>query len=667
MKEKNQYWATLTGEELGKELMKKIDDCYKFMQSQGFTYLFRKVYTELNTVITEGSSIKNRGKNGEYKKIKINHLRSFKTNIESLVSEVRPKFNAIAVNSDFQSQSQTKLARGLLDYFLTQKRLEEVLKTAISYGLDTGRGFVSLEWAPTQGTIISVDPDTGKPVYDGDVKFSAYSQFDVIQNVHKQSDGEKWIILRKFVNKWDLMSSFPEFADEIADLSHDFKDTERNLYPYTSSYGESDSETVCLYELRHLPTESLPQGRLCQFLSEDLILIDVPLPYDNLAVFSFDCAPIPDLNFGYSPLFDLLPIFEAYNKLTSTILSNQANLGTSLVGAPKGSNVRYEQLAEGFSVLEYNQMNGTIAPINLLQTPGEIFNFVNSLESLGQKLSGVNGVRRGDPGALGANSSGAAYALFVAQSLSFNVNLTHSWNMLLENVGSSLVSILKSFATVPRLANIAGVNNSFYIQSFSKDDLSLIQRVKVQVGNPLSDTISGKLSIAQDLLSKQALTPNEYIQILNSGSIDTALDFEESQNLLIEQENESLMRGKIPPVLVTDNHVLHKSGHLILLNNPEARENPELVQSVLNHIREHDKLGMDLANAQGNISTFMDMMNPSTPKQGMAGNNGQPPIQPQGSPSLGGVRLPNMPNVAGTGEQLQAPAPVPGTNNGNIK
>ncbi|TGM95036.1 ATP-binding protein [Leptospira levettii] len=662
------YWALLTGSELGQKLQDKIETYYKHINQSGLLYTWKKIYTELNTVVTDGANIKNRGKNGEYKKIKINNLRSFKTNLSSLVTEVRPKFTVQATNTDFQSQMQTKLARGLLDYYLSEKRLEIILKDVISNGLDYGRGWISLEWSPTIGNIISVNDD-GRPIYDGDLKFNAHNELDIIRPIYKQADGEPWVIIRKKVNKYDLMASFPEFADDIAGMSYDYNDFERNIYiNHSISQAEEDDETVALYEFRHKKCESLPEGRLVLFLDADTILVDTPLPYDNLAVFSFDTAPLSDITFGYSPLFDLLPIFDAYNKLTSTILSNQANLGHSNVGIPQGSNYDYKQLAEGFNVIEYNAQSGQIIPINLLQTPGEIFNFVNSLEQMATKISGINPVRRGDPGSLGANSSGSAYALFVAQSISFNINLSHSYNMLLEQVGTCLVSILKSFATVPRIANIAGVNNAYYVKEFSGDDLKLVQRVKVAIGNPISDTLSGKLSIAQDLMQKGALTPQEYIQVLNTGNLETVLDLEESTDILIQQENEGMLNGVPAIALVTDNHLLHKQGHLTLLNNAETRQNPALVQLILDHIAEHDNLMMQLSQAQGNLAMFNQMsMQQSPPPANQGGGQPQIPVDGQRPPSMADTQPANQPKIAGTNQRIEPPFPVTGTESGNIK
>ncbi|TGN09974.1 hypothetical protein [Leptospira bandrabouensis] len=657
------YWALLTGQELGEKLDTKIENYYRAVTSSGQLATWKKIYTELNTVVTDGASIKNRGRNGEYKKIKINNLRSFKTNLTSLVTEVRPKFTVQATNTDFQSQTQTKLARGLLDYYLSEKRLEVILKDVISNGLDYGRGWISLEWSPTIGNIISVD-ENGKPVYDGDLKFTAHNELDVIRPIQKQSDGEPWVIIRKKVNKYDLIASFPEFAEEISGLEYDWKDIERNIYTEHTSFIEDD-ETVALYEFRHKKCESLPEGRLVQFLNSEIILIDTPLPYDNIAVFSFDTAPLQDITFAYSPLYDLLPLFEAYNKLVSTILTNQANLGSTNIGIPKGSNFDYHTISEGMNILEYDTSAGQITPINLLQTPGEIFQFINSLEQMATKISGVNPVRRGETGALGANASGSAYALFVAQSVSFNINLQHSYNMLLESVGTCLVSILKNFATVPRIANISGVNNEYYVKEFSGDDLKLVNRVKVSIGNPLSDTISGKISIAQDLMSKNALTPQEYIQVITTGNLDTVLDLEESTNIFIQQENEYMLAGKPVRAIVTDDHLLHKQGHLTLLNNLETRNNPELTAQILDHIAEHDRLMADISQAQGNIDLFNQMsMQKVNPTQGTS----QPiPMNGNRPPMMANTQPANQPVIAGTDQRYEAPAPVTGTSNGNIQ
>jgi hypothetical protein len=105
-----------------------------------------------------------------------------------------------------------------------------------------------------------------------------------------------------------------------------------------------------------------------------------------------------------------------------------------------------------------------------------------------------------------------------------------------------------------------------------------------------------------------------------------------SRSLLIRKENEKLRNGVVPLVLRTDLHPSHISEHLSVLDDPDVRENPQLVQAVLAHVSEHE------------------MYLNGGPQGG-----GAPGAQPQGGgapgaldPNAGmipGAQPPNMPNM----------------------
>jgi hypothetical protein len=126
------------------------------------------------------------------------------------------------------------------------------------------------------------------------------------------------------------------------------------------------------------------------------------------------------------------------------------------------------------------------------------------------------------------------------------------------------------------------------LREFTKQDISSIERVAVGISNPVSKTTAGRLEIATQMTQMGLIKkPEHYFTVLNTGKLDTMIEGEQAELLLIKQENEKLAEGEICPTISIDNHVLHISEHKAVLADPELRRNPKLVNSVLSHIQEH--------------------------------------------------------------------------------
>jgi hypothetical protein len=62
-----------------------------------------------------------------------------------MTTSTRPAFQAKSINTDYESQVQTTLANGLLEYYLREKRLEIYLKRMVEYAVVMGSGFVKMD------------------------------------------------------------------------------------------------------------------------------------------------------------------------------------------------------------------------------------------------------------------------------------------------------------------------------------------------------------------------------------------------------------------------------------------------------------------------------------------------------------------------------------------
>lgn len=637
------YFARKSSKDCVAVVMSKAQNFYDFQTTNGWLQKlknsYRFYYGSFYDSIPYAHNISYGGAQGEYTQMGVNHFRNIAQHLLVMTTSSRPAMQARAVNTDYKSQVQATLANNILDYYMREKNVETYIKNAVESAIVLGAGFVKLEWDSNAGEIYDYEideetdePNPEKPIYDGDVKFTNLTPFDVVFDSFKEDQNHDWVITRCFKNKYDLSAKYPELKNEIEAL-----DTKSDyiLNNFSTDLRVDETDEVPVYEFYHKKTESLPLGRYILYLSQDIILYDGPMPYRFLPVLRVSPSDLMGTTHGYTPMFDLMPLQEAINSLYSTILSNQSAFGVQNIVIPRGEGITVNHLEGGLNIIECDMKNGIPTPLNLTSTPKEVFEFLAKLVQDMETLSGVNSVARGNPEA--SLRSGSALALVQSLALQFASNLQSQYVKLIEQLGSNLIKMLQDFATAKRAVTlISGITNKTEVKEFSSDDLSNISRVIVDVSNPLSRTTSGKLQLAESLLQYQLIKdPQQYLTLVNTGNLDSATEEVASQINLIRLENEKLLSGKLPRALALDDHVKHINSHNSVLYDPDLRDDPVLTQNVLDHIMEH----YNLLNTTD--PTILQMLGYQVP----------PPPQ-QLPPEQGGEQQGNVPQNA---EMMQSP------------
>ena len=636
-----------------REAKQKIDNYYRFIISTKMNLLLWKCYDYYYTANITSGYVTQTGDHSEYQKLMVSDFRNLLQHQLLLVTSNRPAWDCKSINNDYKSKTQTILGNALLDYYLKEDGIEDLLVAAVEKSLYSGEGFVEVAWNIDKGREIS--DDQGNSVRTGNIDLNNYSALEVVRDILVEKfEKNNWVILRKEVNRYDLAESFPDYREQIMNLPSVYESLQAyNIPPYKNKgqYNLVESDQVILWTLYHKKCPSCPDGRFIEFTDDtSFVLTDVPLPYEEIPVHRVAAGNWNGTCFGYSIAFDLAPIQEAENTMYSTALTNNKTFGVQVISVEAGTNYSASQFGDGLSVIERPQ--GTQPPqgINLTSSAPELYNFLNLLQQKQEVISGVNSVVRGDPtGALRGNS-GAALALVQSQSVQFMNGLVASYNQLLENVGNSMIKRLQKFAQLPILAEIVGKNNKTLLQEFTSDDISLINRVQVQAANPITKTLAGKINLADTLLQSGIIkTSDDYLMVLQTGNLQPMIHGETSELLLIADENEKINAGEIPQALYSDNHVLHIKEHNAVGSSTEARSNPQIVEALLAHCQQHIEL---LRNTDPELLQILGQQ-PLQPK-----NQGNPniPQQPTESPlQQDQPRLPNLPNLPqGSSDEAQA-------------
>jgi hypothetical protein len=360
------------------------------------------------------------------------------------------------------------------------------------------------------------------------------------------------------------------------------------------------------------------------FCENNVALEDGPSPYPGLPI--IPC--IPDkrygMIYGHAVTFDLLPIQESLNFIHSTILSNQQAFGTQNIAVPADAAIQDDQLDGGLKILHFRVVEGAPNggapfPLELCKTPAEIFTYQDMQVKSMEMVSGVNSAARGNPSA--SLTSGTAIALTNTAAQVFNSSVERAYTDLSEQAATYLIKLLQKYLPEDEIIEIAGKINSYSAKSFMRQDLSPIQRVRVQTGSAISKTLAGKMEIANQLLGQGMLKPDQYLEILRSGQLSAVIDTETTEHSLIQTENDMMLDGENPPMSWTDNHVEHMEQHKKLLSLMHVRMSPEMSQIVLQHIQEHvDQLEQMSMGAPLQMALSLDqpipLPQPGQPMQG---------------------------------------------------
>lgn len=667
----DKYFASLPTEEIGASLLKKVDEFYFYLSRTGRNKLWERSYYQYYRAMDHKGNMYYTGEQDEFTNLPVNHFRNLLQHLVVMTTSQRPVYQPMAVNNDHKSQAQVILAKVLLEYYQKEKKIENHVKKAVETSLIYGDAFIGMEWDATSGIQYGID-NKGDVVNDGDIVIKNYNPLNVIFDptiveYHKRN----WIILVEFVNRFELSAKFKKQSEEILSVGQDNQIERVSTRLGWDRYENED--LIPVYKFYHRPTIARPGGRYTELITPSIVLVDTALPYKDIPVFRIAPGEQDESPFGYSVGFDLLPIQEGIDGMNATAITNIGQFGVQNILVPMGSNISQEELSGGLSILQYDPNLGPPSPLQLTATSPETYNYMAKLEALMETISGVNSVTRGNPES--SLKSGAALALVQSMAIQFNSGLQASYAQLLEDTGTGMINILKTYATTPRVADIAGKSNAPYMQEWTKESINQINRVVVDMGNPLSTSLAGRLNLAENLMAGGFIeNPDQYIQVLETGRLEPVLEGKRRENVFIKGENEALRSGKKEVIaLVTDKHQVHIMEHKTLLSDVDARGDKELQVRVLKHIQEHITL---LRTTDPGLLALLGeqplppLQMPGQP-QPQPGQPGQP--GPQSQPPVGGgeveasemlesqtpgeqearkVKLPNMPKNPLSGEEF---------------
>lgn len=708
------YWAAVPTDQLADVIRAKCDQYLARLNEGGRVALMRKAERTYYGHDGEGGwnnsvAVTYGGEDGEITMLRVNHFRSIVQGLLAMTSKSRPAFDVMSLNNDAKSLSIAKLLNGILDGYYRLHGLEQVHVESNRAATIVGEGYTVLRWATWLGPKAAkktrpVYDDGGQPVvdveevpvidestgaetgevqtqetprteqvtmYGGDIEVASFHPIEIVRDLDAQNERDlKWALVPYRENVWDLAGRYPEKRAELLSMRGSAELWPRSAWDgdgTTWQRPEPNSDVVTTWYLYHPVTDALPNGRH-SIVTGRLVLHDGVMELPEVPVYA--CMPEREMATasGHSPQFDLLALQEVVDSIWSTMTTNQDAFGLQNILVPEDADMKEEMLARGLRVLKFKTgpdgKGGKPEVMQMLAIPKDSYQLLELAKQTMEVLSGVNSVVRGDPPA--EVKSGAALALVQSLAVAFNSQMQRAFTLHHERVATGVVKMLQRYADTPRVASVIGRTRKGALQRWSAESLRGIERVTVQIGNPVTDTTAGKQALADSYLAKGVITsPQEYEEVAQTGRLQPALESDDAAITNIREENELLAEGKPVQIALTDDHALHVREHRAVLDSQVVRTTqPEVVQLVNAHIAEHMQQ-WETMPPQLAVLTKQSVMPPPPPPPMPMGPPGappggaphEPPPKPSGPPDdsrakttvterarpLGGAPAPDLP------------------------
>ncbi len=582
------------------------------------------------------------GHQGELVRVMVPMARQLIRQIIAIITRQNLSFSAIAEKSSSSVSNVMRLAEAYISQLVSEENVDEKFDHLLELMFVHGSGFMGATFETDKGYPYMADAENNQLFYSGKVAITNLTVWDMLYDFSITDwDDVQWIRARRIRNRYDLIAQFPHLKEQIASLPS-IRDS---VGPYRYIYRmPSEDDLVYCNELYHKKTPALTNGRMCFFSDPNTIYHDGPLLYTKLPYHRASSERIFGTGFGYPLLSNLMPVQEMLDTSVSTIATNQSAFGVQNVTVPRGANINVNEIL-GMNFISYTPMpgvsnSGKPEPLNLTQTPNEIFKFYEILNSLLENLSGVNAALRGTPPP--QVSSGTAIATLTSTAIESINSGARSAKKCLEVTMMNAVNAFREFGSEPYVLSYAGQGNEVVNREVVGSDLDPIKNVKLNEQNPLMKTLSGRLEIANQLLAQNPQNIKAYFEVLEGEPPTEMYDKELSEEDLMKRENEELTQKGVVKALNVDDHPCHMAYHAKLLNDPKIRIESDLVESITAHILEHYQLAKDADPA------FMAMVQTGKiPEGGLQSSGGAPmpnqPGGPGGPPPPMGIHQPPPP------------------------
>lgn len=648
-----EYHALKNGDDLAKDVQNIVSAVKSVMRTSGIFARARVnwnlYYARDNGLVLWEENLRADGEEGESVRVTVNITRNLVRHILSMICSVRAVVDPKAKTTDSESIDAVQIVKALADEYLHGQKHVQFVDRATEGALVLDTHFIHRYWDEFGGGVVDASELGGIPeghipvsgempdgtpvltgVHRGDIKHENGSKLDVFFDQTATSWEEvDDLTFRTYRNRYDLMALYPAKASELKSAPARAAEMPDEYLPAPAlsqqAAGKSPSQDtkIEVWYYYHRKTAAVPDGRQVLMLPDGTVLKEGPLEWNDIPVYRLQPEQVLGSVHGYCPVTSLGGMQESLDTGISAIITSIFAFGrTTLLYDKNQEDLEPAEFTGGMKFLGVTFDEHGNPPVRALEIPlmrPEMVEALKLLQGWMEQDAGVNAIVRGDPKGV---TAGIAINLFSAMALQFASPAEGARAKAIEWMVMGIVEAHKRHPDVPRDLAIVGKSKKTQLKTFYGRDIAGIDRVDVDMGNPMSRTVAGRLQMLQAIRQDGApIPPQMAMQILQTGNLDAVTDGDNDQLNLILAENEQLAQGLDVPVRPGDDHLLHLQRHLSVGANPELRFKPGALASLDRHEAMHVQMWIEgdmvLKIAKGGLP--MGPMIPPMPPAGALG------------------------------------------------
>ncbi len=611
-----------------------------------------------NNTTLSSAQVQSTGDQGNIKTLKVNYARSHLNARHNLICLPELTWTCTPVNSDAQSLADASRGADILEFqYKEGPYAEQSIAVALKANI-FGEAFLFTYWDKNAGEVVA-DPnglgltqqeefdENGEPLpmqqlREGDIKSLVVQTWNLTRDMSAATYEESnWYSARVWTSKWEVIAAYPKFRTQILALG---TQQASGWQPGATSLANNLGDRIAVEYFFHKRTAAVPEGRQSIMLSPQLIVDDGPLEEAyaaHLPIHRFAMGELDGLPYGYTDFWEIMGNQQMADDCHTSITTNLVTYAKTIIAAEKGTDIAPDQLANGPTMLYYTKNSKLPEALNFAVVPKDSYQYINLLIQGQRQQMGLNDITMGQPETAQMNAQ--AFALLASMSIQQNSQAQKSWVKFVKSIGKSILAIYRLKATTKRKLAITGKQGMSLMKhdSFDKQDFQNVDDVYVEIGNPLAQTQSGRLEIAQLNIQQGFIqVPEQLAETIQSGTVKPLTQGLRQELLCAAEENEMILNGETPQALFYDDHILHIKEHKQTTYSGQGRMNPATITAAATHIKQHMDLlkSMDPQTAQMlGQQALAPMAPPPGAPPGGPGEVNAPPgpaVQSDGAPPL---------------------------------
>jgi hypothetical protein len=680
-----QYFAAVDTARIGKSLAGRLKDVAA-ASSSTLGSAIKSWEDYYSTDYGQGTSIEVRrgGEQGEYAQIRVPRHRSYLRALLALILAPKLAWRPEASTGDAGSAKATSVASAICESEWKLNGLSTSAYELAEAAFVMGHSFICPFWDETKGPAIALRNDDeagGESIErDGAMAYRVRMPWDVMSEPRLTHPKDaQWYFVRSWENKFDLAAMHPATVEgkSSRELILSGRKSESDELSF-AAYGRANpdakaaSDLIPVWDFFHAPSPTLPAGLRVKFVSSSCVLVygtlqgreessagrNVYRGYPGLPVFRLSADEMLGTAQSWSAFWDTLGAQEVSDDIDSSVASIMQTLGNSLVWMEEGN--RREVVEKGLRILWGKPGSRPPMGLNLAVLPPDALNYRAGIAADQRQILGLNDVALGQP--QGAQMNAQAFAVLMSAAVQQAGPFQSKLFERISEVGTFAVQTIRMRASQERQVDYVGQASRHLVDGrYTPRDLDPIRAVRVQIGNPLEQTPSGRMATLQMMAAVPGVirTAEEIQQVIETGRIDPATRALRDENHLVREEYEELQQGKVPTVLSGDNHILHYQENYAVLKTSNARADEGIVAAVEEHCALHYEayFGVPPFKEDGMGGVMEDPLRRER-ERFLLGFGPEPMMAPPAAPGEPPPGAGGEPGVETPGDVLAAPNPA---------